>query len=228
MHSIRSRTPVTCSLKRPRFASHKPSMAVVIFLLFLALVFPDLVQRLHCALGAKDKCVAISVVSVFQAVMYNRNAIQRSCTPTKEGGKVVVVTGSSGFIGFATTLALKLRGDGVVGIDNFNDYYPVSLKKARAAELASAGVHTVHGDINNIHVLQQIFKVNTTVCYLFCGGLADSVLLSVHRVNKLSLLPSHHPPRRFRSSFRYVVRLMLYIWLLRQVYAMQPPTLYRI
>lgn len=128
-------------------------------LLFVTLFFPELVQRLHCALGDKDKCVAISAVSAFQAVMYNRYAIQRSCTPTKEGGKVVVVTGSSGFIGFATTLALKLRGDGVVGIDNFNDYYPVSLKKARAAELASAGVHTVHGDINDIHVLQQIFEV---------------------------------------------------------------------
>jgi UDP-glucuronate 4-epimerase len=65
----------------------------------------------------------------------------------------------AGFIGFSAALALKSRGDGVVGIDNFNDYYPVSLKHARAAELASAGVHTVNGDINNVAILQQVFEV---------------------------------------------------------------------
>lgn len=54
-----------------------------------------------------------------------------------------------------------------MGIDNFNDYYPVSLKNARAAELASAGVHTVHGDINNMHVLQQILDVRVQVSCLF-------------------------------------------------------------
>lgn len=72
---------------------------------------------------------------------------------------MVVVTGSAGFIGFTASLALKARGDGVVGIDNFNDYYPVSLKHARASELASTGIHTVHGDINNLQLLQQVFEV---------------------------------------------------------------------
>jgi NAD dependent epimerase/dehydratase family len=123
----------------------------------LALCFPHIVERIHCSLGITEECT--TAVSVTQAVMYNRHAIQRSCTPTKDGGKVVVVTGSAGFIGFAATLALKNRGDGVVGIDNFDSYYPVSLKRARAAELASAGVHTVHGDINNMSILQQVFEV---------------------------------------------------------------------
>src|SRR5690242_1099233 len=43
----------------------------------------------------------------------------------------VLVTGSAGFIGSALTLRLLERGDEVVGIDNLNDYYDVSLKRAR-------------------------------------------------------------------------------------------------
>lgn len=42
----------------------------------------------------------------------------------------VLVTGAAGFIGAALSLALLARGQRVVGIDNLNDYYPVSLKHA--------------------------------------------------------------------------------------------------
>ncbi len=47
----------------------------------------------------------------------------------------VLVTGAAGFIGYHTSLALLARGDAVVGIDNMNDYYDVSLKKDRLAQL---------------------------------------------------------------------------------------------
>ena len=43
----------------------------------------------------------------------------------------VLVTGAAGFIGSYVTLYLTARGDDVVGLDNFNDYYDVSLKRAR-------------------------------------------------------------------------------------------------
>src|SRR5947199_3348591 len=43
----------------------------------------------------------------------------------------VLVTGAAGFIGASTTRALLERGDDVVGIDNLNDYYDPSLKRAR-------------------------------------------------------------------------------------------------
>jgi UDP-glucuronate 4-epimerase len=47
----------------------------------------------------------------------------------------VLVTGAAGFIGAATARVLLERGDQVVGIDNLNDYYDPSLKKARLENL---------------------------------------------------------------------------------------------
>ncbi len=47
----------------------------------------------------------------------------------------ILVTGAAGFIGYHTSLRLLERGDEVVGIDNLNDYYEVSLKEARLANL---------------------------------------------------------------------------------------------
>jgi len=51
----------------------------------------------------------------------------------------VLVTGVAGFIGAALAEALLARGDEVIGIDNCNDYYAVSLKRARLSRLAEAG-----------------------------------------------------------------------------------------
>ena len=47
----------------------------------------------------------------------------------------VLVTGAAGFIGAALSLRLLERGDTVIGLDNFNDYYDVNLKKARFERL---------------------------------------------------------------------------------------------
>jgi len=47
----------------------------------------------------------------------------------------ILITGAAGFIGSYTAKKLLDRGDTVVGLDNFNDYYDVSLKEARAATL---------------------------------------------------------------------------------------------
>ena len=47
----------------------------------------------------------------------------------------LLLTGAAGFIGFHTAQILLARGDEVVGLDNLNDYYDVSLKQARLAIL---------------------------------------------------------------------------------------------
>jgi UDP-glucuronate 4-epimerase len=47
----------------------------------------------------------------------------------------LLVTGAAGFIGMHVCKRLLGRGDSVVGLDNLNDYYDVSLKEARLAQL---------------------------------------------------------------------------------------------
>jgi len=51
----------------------------------------------------------------------------------------VLVTGAAGFIGYSLSQRLLARGDSVVGVDIVNDYYDVTLKEARLANLREAG-----------------------------------------------------------------------------------------
>lgn len=72
---------------------------------------------------------------------------------------IVLVTGAAGFVGTHVSMALKQRGDGVVGLDNFNDYYDPSLKRARQKLLEHAGVCVIEGDINDQKLLHKIFDL---------------------------------------------------------------------
>lgn len=56
----------------------------------------------------------------------------------------VLLTGAAGFIGFHAAQALLARGDEVIGIDNLNDYYDVSLKQARLDQLLKHKNFTFH------------------------------------------------------------------------------------
>ena len=49
----------------------------------------------------------------------------------------ILVTGAAGFIGAYVCRALRDRGDAVVGIDSFNDYYDPQLKRDRVAALCA-------------------------------------------------------------------------------------------
>ena len=49
----------------------------------------------------------------------------------------VIVTGAAGFIGYHVAERLLLRGETVIGVDNFNDYYDPALKTLRAERLAA-------------------------------------------------------------------------------------------
>ncbi|OGL89734.1 hypothetical protein A3I45_03890 [Candidatus Uhrbacteria bacterium RIFCSPLOWO2_02_FULL_53_10] len=56
----------------------------------------------------------------------------------------ILVTGSAGFIGFHVAKALLERGDEVIGIDNFNDYYDPALKEARTDQIKNHDRYTLH------------------------------------------------------------------------------------
>ncbi len=59
-------------------------------------------------------------------------------------GRIVLVTGAAGFIGAAVAQALLARGDAVIGVDNLNDYYDVTLKQARLARLTTNKAFDFH------------------------------------------------------------------------------------
>ena len=56
----------------------------------------------------------------------------------------ILLTGCAGFIGYHVAEALLARGDAVVGLDNLNDYYDVSLKQARLDRLRSNSHFVFH------------------------------------------------------------------------------------
>ena len=71
---------------------------------------------------------------------------------------VYLVTGAAGFIGFHLAGALTKRGDLVVGLDNFNSYYPVSLKRSRAASLLKEHqVPVLDADLNDYMLMLEVF-----------------------------------------------------------------------
>ncbi|XP_058763864.1 UDP-glucuronate 4-epimerase 5-like [Vicia villosa] len=85
--------------------------------------------------------------------------VSKSARRNSASGHTVLVTGAAGFVGTHVSLALKRRGDGVLGIDNFNRYYDPNLKQARKKLLERAGVFVVDGDINDGRLLKKLFDV---------------------------------------------------------------------
>ena len=69
-----------------------------------------------------------------------------------------LVTGAAGFIGYFTARALLERGDEVVGLDNLNDYYDVSLKLARLKQIgANPRFRFVRLDVADRPAIEQLF-----------------------------------------------------------------------
>ena len=74
---------------------------------------------------------------------------------------IYLVTGVAGFIGFHVASQLCAAGHQVVGIDNLNDYYEVSLKEARLAQLASfPHFHFERLDLADREAMATLFASN--------------------------------------------------------------------
>ena len=70
----------------------------------------------------------------------------------------ILLTGAAGFIGFHTTRKLLARGHEVVGLDNLNDYYDVTLKQARLELLSrESGFRFVRLDLADEAGMARLF-----------------------------------------------------------------------
>jgi UDP-glucuronate 4-epimerase len=74
----------------------------------------------------------------------------------------ILITGVAGFIGFHLAQRLLDRGDTVIGVDNLNDYYDVTLKEARLQQLQthaqSTLFHFIKLDITDADALNDVFQ----------------------------------------------------------------------
>ncbi len=70
----------------------------------------------------------------------------------------ILVTGTAGFIGSHLALRLLERGDEVIGVDNLNDYYDVTLKQARLARCKEHAAFTdVRLSIEDKQGMEELF-----------------------------------------------------------------------
>ena len=76
----------------------------------------------------------------------------------------VLLTGAAGFIGFHTAEALLERGEQVIGVDNLNDYYDVSLKEDRLARLKQHAGFSIHRiDISDRSAMEALARANPDI-----------------------------------------------------------------
>lgn len=74
----------------------------------------------------------------------------------------ILITGCAGFIGYHLAKNLLQKNITIIGIDNLNPYYSISLKKDRLSELYNySNFQFVNGDISDKECLESIFTNNT-------------------------------------------------------------------
>jgi UDP-glucuronate 4-epimerase len=115
--------------------------------------------------------------------------------------KTILVTGADGFIGSHMTEALLRRGDTVIGLDNFNNYYAPERKRANVLEISKSEPHPqqfslVEGDIRDPLLLEKLFadhQVEVVVHLAAMAGVRASIAdprlyLEVNLTGTLNLL----------------------------------------
>ena len=110
--------------------------------------------------------------------------------------KVILLTGSAGFVGSHTAKVLLDEGYKVIGIDNLNDYYDVRLKDFRVKNLNHVNYSFENIDIENLLALKKLFqkyKFDAVINLAARAGVRYSmenphIYMSTNAVGSLNLL----------------------------------------
>ena len=115
----------------------------------------------------------------------------------------VLITGGAGFIGSHTTEALLSRGEEVICLDNFNDYYNPARKRANVAPFeAHPGYRLYERDIRDAEALEALFAAERPDKVIHIAAMAG-VRYSIQRpqlyesVNVRGLLNTLEVARRY-------------------------------
>ena len=85
----------------------------------------------------------------------------------------ILVTGTAGFIGFHLAKALLAAGEQVVGVDNFNPYYNVELKRDRIKQLDKlAGFTQLEFDLSDRRAVARLFAERRFECVVHLAAQA--------------------------------------------------------
>lgn len=98
-----------------------------------------------------------------------------------------MITGGAGFIGFFLSKSLLEKGAKIIGIDNLNDYYEVSLKEERLRILNGFADYTfLKADIANKEAMFRIFEEYKPDIVVNLATQAGCVTTSVIRMHTYS------------------------------------------
>ena len=79
---------------------------------------------------------------------------------------IVLLTGVAGFVGYHVAARLLAEGAAVVGMDDFNGYYPVALKEARVARLQQPGFTLHRADIADRSAMAAVVAGNPGITHV--------------------------------------------------------------
>ena len=86
----------------------------------------------------------------------------------------ILVTGGAGFVGSCLSEKLLERGDEVIALDNFNDYYSPERKRENVKPLLDNDRFTlIEGDFRDIDLLENLFKSHQPQRIAHMGAMAN-------------------------------------------------------
>lgn len=119
----------------------------------------------------------------------------------------ILVTGAAGFIGSHTSEKLKDLGHDVKGLDNFNNYYCVDLKKLNALDLQKKGIQVKSLDLATDNLREITDGIDAVFHFAAQPGLSSATPLSEYIKNNITATENLYQALKDNKKLRIVVNI---------------------